>query len=64
MFTKVILFTYRVIAINVILSPIVFNVVIRGGVMPSLVYIPVLSLALLLICMYLDGQLERKLMAK
>jgi len=64
MLTRVILFTYRVIAINVILSPIAFNVVIRGDVVPSLVYIPLLSLALLLACMYLDSKLEQILIAK
>ena len=64
MFTKVIQLTFRVVAITLILSPIIFNVLMRGKVVTSLIFIPFVSLALLFISMYLDSKLALLLMNK
>ncbi|KPH63776.1 hypothetical protein AMS58_02690 [Pseudoalteromonas porphyrae] len=59
MLNKALLICYRIIATVIILMPLILNVVMRGDVVASFIYVPLLALVLLLIAVYCDDKLVR-----
>jgi hypothetical protein len=57
MVLSLIKYTYRVLAITVITLPVILNVIYPSSIVSSLIYIPLLSLALTMLLVYLEKQL-------
>ena len=55
---------YRAMAILIVASPIALNVVFAGGLVMSLLYVPLTSLTLAVITVFIDSQLEKRLKGK
>lgn len=49
---------YRVIAILILSIPMVINLYIQGSIVSSLIYVPVITLGLSGIAIFIDGKLE------
>ena len=56
--SKIIMAIYRVIAVLLLSMPIAINILIQGDIVSSIVYVPLLTLALSGIAIYIDGKLE------
>ena len=61
MFIQLIKSVYRILATVVTLLPISLNVVFAGDMLTSLLYIPLLTLALAILFVYFDKQLNELL---
>jgi len=61
MFYSSILFFYRLLAIVILVTPITLNVIFVGDFIMSLLYIPLLTLLLGAIFIYIDKQISRLL---
>jgi len=49
---------YRVIAVLLLSMPIAINMIIEGDIVSSIVYVPLITLVLSGIAIYIDGKLE------
>ena len=49
---------YRVIAVLLLSMPIAINMIIEGDIVSSIVYVPLIILALSGIAIYIDGKLD------
>ena len=49
---------YRVIAVLLLSMPIAINILIQGDIVSSIVYVPLIILALSGIAIYIDGKLD------
>lgn len=63
MLSQVIMVFYRILAIIVILTPIVLNIMNKGDIVYSLLYLPLLTLLLTIFFIYVDQKLEQALLS-
>jgi hypothetical protein len=56
--SKIMMVIYRVIAVLLLSMPIAINIIIQGGIVSSIVYVPLITLALSGTAIYIDGKLE------
>ena len=50
---------YRILAIFIVITPIIANILFKGDIVTSLIYMPVLALAFAFLVTYLDKKLEQ-----
>jgi hypothetical protein len=55
--SKIIMVIYRVIAVLLLSMPMAINILIQGNIVSSIVYVPLITLALSGIAIYIDGKL-------
>lgn len=58
MLTRTIVIFYRIVAITILLTPIVLNVIDQGEILYSLVYLPLMLLAFTLLFIWLDKNIK------
>ena len=63
MLSQVIMVFYRILAISLILTPIVLNIMNKGDIVYSLLYLPLLTLMLTIFFIFIDQKLERCLLS-
>jgi len=56
--SKIIMVIFRVIAVLLLSMPMAINILIQGNIVSSIVYVPLITLALSGIAIYIDGKLE------
>jgi len=56
--SKIIMVIYRIMAVVLLSMPMAINILIQGGIVSSIVYVPVITIALSGVAIYIDGQLE------
>lgn len=61
MLIRAIMTFYRILAITMILTPMVLNIINEGEIIYSLLYLPLLLLALTVFFIFVDKKLEQKL---
>jgi len=55
---KIMMVMYRVVAVLLLSMPMAINFIIQGGIVSSFVYVPLITIALSGIAIYIDGKLE------
>jgi len=63
MFIQAIVYSYRAIALLVASIPMILNVVFIGDIVTSLVYVPLISIVIVALLVYLDKKLSLALQA-
>lgn len=58
MLSSKIMLIYRIIAVLILSIPIAINIYIKGDIVSSIIYAPLLSLLLSAIAIFIDGKLE------
>jgi hypothetical protein len=58
MLSSIIMVIYRIIALLILTIPTVLNMYNNGGIVSSIIYVPLITLALSAIAIFLDGKLE------
>ncbi len=56
--SKIIMVIYRVIAVFLLSMPMAINMIIEGDIVSSIAYVPLITLALSGIAIYIDGKLD------
>lgn len=56
--SKIIMVIYRVIAVLLLSMPIAINIIIQGNIVSSIVYVPLITLGLSGLAIWMDGKLE------
>ncbi len=62
MFNSKIMVIYRFIAVLILSIPIAVNITMQGSIVSSIIYVPLITLVLSVIAIYMDGKLETLLM--
>lgn len=57
MLSKLFILSYRLLAISVLIIPVIINIILKGDIVVSLLYLPLLSLILSLLFIHVDQQL-------
>ena len=57
MLGKLFILSYRLLAISVLIIPVIINIIFKGDIVVSLLYLPLLSLILSLLFIHVDQQL-------
>jgi hypothetical protein len=58
MFNSKVMVIYRIIALLMLSMPTVINIYTNGDIVSSIIYVPLITLALSAIAIFLDGKLE------
>lgn len=58
MFNSKIIVIYRIVALLILSVPIAANLYIKGDIVSSIIYVPLITLALSGIAIFIDGKLE------
>ncbi len=58
MFNSKIIVIYRIVALLILSVPIAVNLYSKGDIVSSIIYVPLITLALSCIAIFIDGKLE------
>ena len=58
MFSSKIIVIYRIMAVLILAIPIAVNIYSKGGIVSSILYVPLMTMGLAAIAIFIDGQLE------
>jgi len=58
MLTSITMLLYRIIALLIMSIPTAINVYIQGGIVSAIIYVPLITLVLSGVAIFIDGKLE------
>jgi hypothetical protein len=61
MFNSKVMMVYRIISVLILSIPIAVNIYIKGGIVSSIIFVPLIMLGLSAVAIFLDGKLEKRL---
>jgi len=61
MLSSKLMLIYRIIAISILSMPTAINIYSKGDIVSSIIYVPLITLVLSGVAIFIDGQLERLL---